>query len=358
MKSSTEKKDKYGFIVKSQLVGWLIYFIIQLSIGLSYTENVSEVYHKVILYKIFFCLCGFSLILLFSKFCLVMLDKQIKRINLIAVVAISTYLLTYVWDFSSGIIVHLVWGNELTLHWKYHFVGVFRSSFYQFSGFVALFFLVNYWYETVIQKQKVLETASLLQQAQLQMLRYQLNPHFLFNSLNSLRALIIKDQDKAREMVTSLSEFIRYSLISDQDEEVTIKKEMGIINSYIDIQKIRFGKNLEVSIDVNPEAEAVKIPSFIIHTLVENAIKYGIETSAKPLKLKIEAFCSDEKLFIKIANTGELVEAAASYENNQNGTGTGLSNVNRRLENKYHNKFNFELAEDEGWVTATIWIEK
>lgn len=350
--------DKYKLIMKSQLVGWLIYFLIQVSFGLAYTENVNEVYHKIIFYKLFYSLSGFTIILLFSKFCFFLAEKIKVRIYLILVVSISTYLLTYLWNLSSDVINDVVWGNELTLHWKYHFIGVLYASFYQFCGFVALFYLVNYWYETVIQKQKVLEATSLLQQAQLQMLRYQLNPHFLFNSLNSLRALIIKDQMKAREMVTSLSEFIRYSLISDQEEEVTIEKEMAVIRKFIDIQKIRFGKNLDVNIDIKPETANIKIPSFLIHTLVENAIKYGIETSSKPLKLKIEAIYSDNQLIIKIANSGKLVEPPATFENNQAASGTGLININKRLANKYLNKFSFELTEDDGWVNATIGIQK
>jgi signal transduction histidine kinase len=200
------------------------------------------------------------------------------------------------------------------------------------------------------QRQKAEKAAALAQAAQLQMLRYQLNPHFLFNSMNSIRALIDEDETKARELITELSEFLRYSLESKDASDVPLRHELEAIRHYFAIQKKRYEDKLEVVYDIEPEAGDVPIPSFLVHPLVENAVKYGMRTSPLPLLVRLEAKVEAGSLRVEVSNTGRWVEPGGTGETASGGTGTGLENVRHRLENAFPGRHRFEIIEKDGGV--------
>ncbi len=214
--------------------------------------------------------------------------------------------------------------------------------------FSLLYFTITYWLELERQREVALRAAALAQQAQLQMLRYQLNPHFLFNALNSIRAMILEDAGRSRHMITMLSEFLRYSLDGDT-KETTIGEEVAAIQNYLEIQHMRFERKLEVTTTVDPEAESACIPCFLIHPLVENAVKYGIESSPMPLRVAIEVARRDGPLHIAVRNTGRL-----AANGDAPGTGTGLRNITQRLELAFPGRHAFKLYENDGWVHAEI----
>jgi len=186
--------------------------------------------------------------------------------------------------------------------------------------------------------------------------RYQLNPHFLFNALNSIRALVDEDEGRAREMVTELSEFLRYSLHSKSFADVPLKDEIEAIRHYFSIQKKRYEDKLTVNYTIAPQAEDYPVLSFLIHPLVENAVKYGMQTSAMPLKITLQAEVTEGDLKLEICNTGEWVEPAAEMESNSQGTGTGLENVRQRLDNAFPNRYDFKICEEEGMVCIRLTI--
>ena len=208
------------------------------------------------------------------------------------------------------------------------------------------------------QEQRTEKANALAQTAQLQMLRYQLNPHFLFNSMNSIRALIDEDEIKAREMITELSEFLRYSLDSKDYSNVPLKHEIEAIQHYFAIQKKRYEDKLEVVYDIEPQAGEYPVLSFLIHPLVENAVKYGMRTSPMPLTVHLTAKIRDGALMIEISNTGRWVESADHEDEISAGTGTGLDNVRRRLENAFPNRNRFEIVEKEGRVQIKLEIRR
>jgi two-component sensor histidine kinase len=214
--------------------------------------------------------------------------------------------------------------------------------------FSFLYFTISYWLELQEQRKKMLQATALAHQAQLQMLRYQLNPHFLFNALNSIRAMILEDAAKSRQMITRLSELLRYSLDGDT-KEATIGGEIAAIQNYLALQHIRYERKLEVTTRIDPEAESAVIPCFLIHPLVENAIKYGIDTSPMPLKVAIEVSRRDDQLQIRVRNTGRLASGASAE-----GTGTGLRNITQRLDLVFPGRHAFRIHEDDGWVHAEI----
>jgi len=219
-----------------------------------------------------------------------------------------------------------------------------------------LYFAVKTWMEWRRQVERREKANVLAQDAQLRMLRYQLNPHFLFNSLNSIRALIDEDEMKAREMITELSEFLRYSLDSKDYTHVPLKYEMEAIRHYFAIQKKRYEDKLEVIYDIEPAAGEYPVLSFLIHPLVENAVKYGMRTSPIPLTVRLTAKTSAAGLAIEICNTGKWSETDRPGDRSSAGTGTGLDNVRRRLENAFPNRHRLELFEKDGCVHVRLEI--
>lgn len=228
-----------------------------------------------------------------------------------------------------------------------YFVKAF-SFLYIVIAFAGLYFIIDYWQSLKKQKEMTLNATSLANEAQLQMLRYQINPHFLFNSLNTIRSMVEEDKAQARNMITKLSNFFRYSL-SQNGTTDTFENEISAIKNYLEIQKIRFEEKLIVEYDIDKNLYKLRIPFFIILPLVENAIKFGLQSGKAPLAIKIIATATDH-LEISVRNTGELVECEKSEE----GTKTGIENTKKRLSLYFPDNHSFKLYQDDSWVVAQI----
>lgn len=216
----------------------------------------------------------------------------------------------------------------------------------------ALYLGVKFGREWQIEREKALQAAAFAQKAQLEMLRYQLNPHFLFNALNSIRASVNEDGNRARQMITQLSDFLRHSLVGVEKKEISLREELEAVRNYLAIEKIRFEDRLEIEYRVDEAAEAFRVPCFLLNPLVENAVKHGMSNQHKTC-LRIAASIENHSLQLEVANTGNL-----RSETKPNGTGIGLKNVRERLEKLFPGRSRFELFEQEGWVRARIVIAK
>ncbi len=229
----------------------------------------------------------------------------------------------------------------------------------------ALLAWTGIWFGVVFWKASQ-EAQLLAQEARLQMLAYQLNPHFLFNALGSLRALIAEDAVRARTMVSELGEFLRYTLMHRPLEHASLTEELQAIQSYLAIEKIRFEDRLSVTSDVQPAVQNAVVPAFLIHPLVENALRHGAGgTAAQPLELRLGARKDGDQLVIEVWNSGILPPASSNHNagalvspptQRNAGTGTGLTNVRARLETLFPGKHRFTLVEDGGGVLARIEI--
>ena len=217
----------------------------------------------------------------------------------------------------------------------------------------AIYFGIKYWQQWQEERESALQAKVLAEKAQLEMLRYQLNPHFLFNALNSIRASVNEDNKPAKNMITQLSEFLRHSLISSETKEVPLREELEAVKNYLAIEKIRFEETLDIKYNVGEEAKDFKVPCFLLNPLVENAIKHGFHKNPETLKIQISAKLHDDKLLLKVVNTGKLTKTSKP-----NGTGIGLNNVRERLEKLFPDKSSFELFEENGSVIAKIEIYK
>ncbi len=268
-------------------------------------------------------------------------------------------------------LVAFLYSISATLLWTYSFFvmgyiyedGLVKVSFYV----MAHLFEINYiaialwsclylgykvWEEWNNQKYQLAHERELLRSAQLETLKYQLNPHFLFNTLSSLRGLITIEPLKAREMVTHISEFLRYSLQEGKNNEVQLSKEIEIIKLYLNIEQVRYNEDLIVVYDVCPDAMDIMIPIFLIHPLVENAVKHGMQTSPLPLRITVRTALSEKTLIIEIVNTGRWFEKVKN--GTLHGTGIGLQNVQRRLAHTYPGNHSFEIIKANDYVKVLI----
>jgi two-component system LytT family sensor kinase len=190
-------------------------------------------------------------------------------------------------------------------------------------------------------------------QAQLQLLRSQLNPHFLFNALNSVVGLIGENPRAAQAMVRDVAQLLRRSLDSDTSREVTVAQELEFIRLYLKCEKVRFEERLQVSYDVADGVEDLKVPSMLLHPLVENAVKHGMQGACEgPLSLRVSVQRGARGLVFEVANTGSLERDADAVI--PPSTGIGLRNVRERLSQLFPEQHAFELSERDGWVVARL----
>jgi len=216
-------------------------------------------------------------------------------------------------------------------------------SFYIILGWSVLYFGTKYYQMLQVEKQNVLKANSVAHEAQLKMLRYQLNPHFLFNTLNAISTLILlKDNVIANGMVTKLSEFLRYSLDKDPMKKVTLNSEIQALELYLAIEKVRFEERLQVNFNISEHCENALVPSMILQPIAENAIKHAIATQEQggSITITINNFGND--LLIELADDGpgaEIVNGNLYREN-----GVGLVNTRERLHALYDNNYSLVVA--------------
>ena len=219
----------------------------------------------------------------------------------------------------------------------------------------ATFYLTHLKLQTGKQIEEMHKAETLAKDVQLKMLRYQINPHFLFNVLNSIYTLIDENTEKAKKLVIDMSEYYRYTL-NKQQHTISIEKEVESIMKYLEIQKTRFEEDFQYEISVDEAVKSMLIPSFLIHLLVENAIKYGTKTEKQRLIVNLSIRMENKMLLIRVSNTGKLVKATPNNEKNIEGTSNGIENLKNRLGLYYNDNYSFSLKEEDGWVVAAIEI--
>ncbi|PCH96702.1 MAG: sensor histidine kinase [Gammaproteobacteria bacterium] len=216
-------------------------------------------------------------------------------------------------------------------------------SFYIILSWSVLYFGTKYYQMLQIEKQNVLKANTVAHQAQLKMLRYQLNPHFLFNTLNAISTLILlKDNATANGMVTKLSDFLRYSLEKDPMKKVTLSSEVQALELYLDIEKVRFEERLQVHFNICDNCEKALVPSMILQPIAENAIKHAIATQEQggSIIITVNHFAND--LMIEVADDGPGAEIINGNLHRENGV--GLVNTRERLQALYRDNYSLVVA--------------
>ncbi|WP_237066388.1 sensor histidine kinase [Microbulbifer guangxiensis] len=242
------------------------------------------------------------------------------------------------------------------------FGGWYYASLFVFLFWSALYCGVKYFLLLQNEHEKVLEVAAfhereqirrlhaeaVAKEAQLKMLRYQLNPHFLFNTLNSINALIRFEQAaEARDMVVRLSQFLRHSLTEDPVNKVSLDQEIGAVLLYLDIEKTRFADRLKVKLDIEEQTRRALVPSMLLQPLAENAVKYAIALSESGGTIRIRARREGEQLSLQICDSGNPEGRADPDANEPVSTGVGLSNVRDRLSTLYADEYSLTQSRKE-----------
>ena len=212
-----------------------------------------------------------------------------------------------------------------------HFLG--------YVGFVCIIYCYYYINENVKIKLQKTQLSQQLTSVKLEMLKAQLNPHFLFNTLHSISSLVKQDPDKAQNMLVSLGDLLREIIFINHEDKITLKKEIDILKKYIDIMLIRFSDHLSIDINISKEVEMALVPSLLTQPIIENSLKHGYSSNHTDLHINISVFRTNKKLIIRINNNGKALE-----KNQKIDLGTGIRNIKERLETLYGSDCNFSFS--------------
>jgi LytS/YehU family sensor histidine kinase len=217
-----------------------------------------------------------------------------------------------------------------TKMWK-NVADIAVSRYFFLSAWSALYLAISYAAETREAERRVAGFAQAAKEAEIRALRYQVNPHFLFNTLNSLSSLVMTGRaNEAEAMIMNLSTFYRTSLSGDPMDDVLLSEEVRLQRLYLDIEAVRFPERLRTEIDVPEELMTLCVPGLILQPLVENAIKYGVSGVNRPVTIAITARSERGKLVLTVTDNGKGPASADDH-----GTGVGLANVRDRLQARF-----------------------
>ena len=241
----------------------------------------------------------------------------------------ATFLYSLLDAFSFGFIKNSAPGVDLAL-----LLGSVFLNFTVLAGWSALYFGINFYLivEDQIDQMRDLEVQA--SSAQLAMLRYQLNPHFLFNTLNSISTLVLlKQTERANVMLSRLASFLRYTLANEPTAHVTIAQEVETLKLYLDIEKMRFEERLRPRFDIDPAAEKARLPSLLLQPLVENAIKYAVTPKEEGAEICVDVRLAGDRVQIGVSDTGPGLQVSKNRPSLS--TGVGIANIRERLAQAY-----------------------
>lgn len=273
--------------------------------------------------------------------------------KIIAVSAGFAYISAMLWTVSYHLTIEIIsdWSQGLAFEIG-KLSALFNGALYHtfvLLAWSALYFGIKHYRDLQAQTARALKAESLAHQAQLRALRYQLNPHFLFNSLNAVSTLVAQNENAAaNRMIARLSEFLRLTLEGSNAQEVPLAAELDFVKRYLEIEQVRLGDRLEVKLDVSPDSLAVPVPNLILQPLVENAIRHSIAPRESGGRLEIEARCADGMLRLEVRDDGANLAPDLSALRQ----GVGLSNTRARLNQLYGPSHRFDMR-----VTAAGGLE-
>jgi len=342
--STMTKKQKVYWTC--QVIGWTFYTLVNLIFfKLSYDTNVKDI----LIYMIWLP-AGIAITHLYryllQRFHVMQLSIlwQIPIVILFSMInSVLFFSLTVGLAKITGIITYKV-GLFAAVSTLVNLTGIFTLWSVIYFGF---HFFENY-KRTEIQSLK-LEANT--REIELNQLKSQLNPHFMFNSMNSIRALVDEDPKRAKIAITQLSNILRSTLMMHKNRFISLDEELALIKDYLELEHIRYEERLSFSFNVDPAIGYLQIPPMMIQTLVENSIKHGISKYPEGGSISISAQKQDQRVIIRIINTGQLSAETAE-------SGFGVSNTTNRLELLFGNKATFNLANlDQQQVLAEIIIK-
>ncbi len=337
----------------AQFGGWFLLSMLLFISSVGYTdvkENKAltneQIINAIIGTSIFF-LCGFILSHLTRKIFISLNWLNLKfgpliprALLLTAVCAIIMSSALHTKRYITEEDFHFVWGN--------FFINAFTMSLFFFM-WNSVYLSYHFFQRSREKELNLVQLTASHNEIELKNLRSQLNPHFLFNSLNSIRALVEIDPKEAKNGITKLSSLLRKSLVLGKEQLLTLEEEIGIVNDYIDLEKVRFEERVQVFQEHDPQLSTFLVPPFMLQTIVENAFKHGVSQRIEGGKVWFITRKVDNQIQLMVINEGSL---SPNIEN-----GVGIENTQRRLELQYKGKATFKLNSEENCVVALISIE-
>ena len=331
-----------------QFAGWAGAFLLRSVSGVAGGQDWS--FFVIILIE---AITGFSISLVLSVIYRNLINRQPLvtwgATALVLAVAVSLYTFIDAW------VISLYRGDSETSFAQF-FVGFFIFPLTLLGAWSGLYYAINFFLQVEEQADRLERLEAQATGAQLAMLRYQLNPHFLFNTLNSISTLVLlKQTEPANAMLTRLSGFLRHTLITEPGGKVTLAQEVETLKLYLDIEKMRFEDRLRTEFRIDDDAASACLPSMLLQPLVENAIKYAVSPQESGAEISVSAQRKGDRLRITVADTGPglpygvdpdgvigVAHQGTTVDTRQS-TGVGLANIRERLAQAYGESQRFEI---------------
>lgn len=267
-------------------------------------------------------------------------------LKMLAVVVSSMYLIALAWAVVRNVNNWEIYKKGFRPEEWYMYLYNTVDALIVIGCWTGAYFGIKNYQMLLKEKQNVLKASSMAHQAHIKMLRYQLNPHFLFNTLNAISTLILMKENKTAEaMVARLSDFLRYSLDKDPIKRVPLKQEIEALELYLEIEKVRFEDRLYVEWDIHDKAQHALVPSLILQPLIENSIKYAVSKLQEGGQISISARIFGSDLILEVADNGPItrIKEGELFRTN----GVGLTNIRERLQSLYEDNFSFVIAQNK-----------
>ena len=342
-------EDKNRAFWTLQSMGWAGYFFLRTLSGFANEMGWEFVFHTLLLTA-----TGYSITLLMAAAYrrLISMKPLITWPVSILVLIIAAAIFSAIEAWSHGTFVDP--GARLE---GAKFLGAIVLDFTLLVAWSALYYSINFYLLLEEQSDRLLRLESQASNAQLAMLRYQLNPHFLFNTLNSISTLVLlKQTDRANAMLSRLSSFLRYTLVNEPAALVTMAQEIETLKLYLDIEKMRFEERLRPHFRIDPSCSRALLPSLLLQPLIENAIKYAVTPQEEGADISVEVKRNVDRVEVMVSDTGPGADALYKKRAAES-TGVGLANIRDRLAQAYGENHRFEThSETSGGFRVLIEI--
>ncbi len=340
---------RHPFITNPRLaiyysIFWLLAATVMVLIAVFANNTAFDIASvEIFTFVIFYALVGSSIwyVIKFTT----LEDHSIANILFAHLIAAS--IIVFIWLYFGAVIAKVIHPGS-DHHNQSTLVSRLFSGYFIYLIYVVFFYAVNYYQGFKEKVQNEAKLKSLVKEAELHALKSQINPHFLFNSLNSISSLTMTNPEKAQEMVINLSQLMRYSLKHNQQEKVTFQQELENNKLYLSIEKVRFGNKLNPVFVIEKECLNAKIPNMILQPLYENAIKYGVYEATETVDVITHCRYANDVLEITISNTYD------KSVQSKKGEGIGLRNIRERLEIIYGNPHFLQISNQNNEFTVIL----
>lgn len=335
---------KYWLI---QIVGWSLFAL--LNIYIAFFEETDS-HQTTIVVNILLVLCGLALTHFLRKYLLKNKWFGLETTELITRVLLANIVLALIFCVWQYILNNIFYSDMPNVSSLSQVIKPFMAAYLILLAWSLLYFTWSYIEGNRSRIITQLQLQNDMQDLELKSMRSNLQPHFIFNSLNSIRALVKEDPEASREAITKLSKILRSS-ISIKDDSITLDKELDLVENYLHLEKIRFEERLQYEFDIAAKTRPLLIPPMLLQNMVENAVKHGISLLEKGGTIWISSEIDNEVVRLKIKNEGHINE-----ENKLKGTAFGMSSSKKRLAHLYPEDSSIEIKEIDHHVVVEICI--